>query len=332
MTFDSRISRRAFATSGGSAALVGLSGLGARPAFAQQGRPIQLILPVAAGSGVDALTRAAQTELQKAFGAPIVINNQPGAGGVVGTQLLTRAAPDGLTLSVISINHVIYPSVLKNLPFDPIADITPVMTLVTTPMVLVVSPKKVPAKSLKELTALLKANPEKYHYASSGAGTVLHLAGAMYLVQADLKATHVPYKGVGPMLNDLIGGHADMGVFAYPSIISHLKSGALTAIGVCSTARLAAAPDIPTMVEQGMPNYLIEGWSAVAGPPKLPASDVARIHAAFTAAYKSEFVATTIARQASSLEIRSPEQTAKFLKDELVKYATISKAIGLEPQ
>jgi len=276
--------------------------------------------------------RAAQNELSKAFAAPIVINNQPGAGGVIGTQQLVKSQPDGQTLSVISINHVIYPSVLKSVPFDPIADITPITTLVATPLILVVNPNKISARTAQELTALLNANPDKFHYGSSGNGTVLHLAGAMYVEQAGVKVTHVPYKGVGPLLTDLIGGQIDMAVIAYPSIISHLKSGALRAIGVASSQRMAVSPDIATFAEQGMPNMVVEGWSAAVGPPKLPAADVTRIHAAFTTAFKSAEVTDAIAKQASVLKIATPQQTLEFLKEELAKYASITKKIGLEPQ
>jgi tripartite-type tricarboxylate transporter receptor subunit TctC len=319
-----------------SAAAVLAAGLVMAPdgAPAQQpaGKTIQFILPVAAASGVDTLTRAAQNELSKALGAPIVINNQPGAGGVIGTQQMIRSAPDGATLSIISNNHVIYPSVLKSIPFDPIADITPIARIGSTPLVLVVNPGKIPAKGAQELIALLKANPDKHTYASSGNGTILHLAAAMFVEQAGVKATHVPYKGVGPMLNDLIGGQVDMGVLAYPSIISHLRSGALRAIGVASPQRIAPAPDLPTFLEQGMPNYLVEGWFAVIGPAKLPAAEVARVHAAFSTAFASAEVKEAMAKQANTISILPSDQTAAFMKSELAKYAAIVKKIGLEPQ
>src|SRR5438445_3193926 len=161
-------------------ALVALAML--MPAHAQMGeRPVKFILPVATASGVDTITRAAQPALSKALGAPVVVENQPGAGGIVGTQALVKSAPDGTTLSVVSNNHVIYPSVYKSLPFDPIADITPITIIGTTPMVLVVNPAKMPASNVRELVALLKAKPDFYNYASSGNGTILHLAAQMFL-------------------------------------------------------------------------------------------------------------------------------------------------------
>ncbi len=303
-------------------------------ALAQQasGKTVQFILPVAAASGVDTITRAAQNALAKALGATIIINNQPGAGGVIGTQAMVRSAPDGTTLSVISNNHVIYPSVLKSIPFDPIADITPIAILGSTPLVLVVNAAKVAAKTAGELTAMLKANPDKHSYASSGNGTILHLAAAAYADQAGVKVTHVPYKGVGPMLTDLISGQVDFGILAYPSVLSHIKSGALRPIGFTTPKRISAAGDIPTFAEQGMPNYIVEAWFAVIGPAKMPPAEVARINAAFKSAFDSPEVKEAMAKQANTVNITSPEEAATFMKSELVKYAGIVKKIGLEPQ
>jgi tripartite-type tricarboxylate transporter receptor subunit TctC len=300
-------------------------------ARAQTDRTIRFILPVAAASGVDTIVRAAGPALSKAFGQPIVIENQPGAGGVVGTQALVKSAPDGYTLSVVSNNHVIYPSVLKSLPFDPIADITPIAIVGSTPMVLVASPK-LPAKNAQELIALLKSKPGEMNYASSGNGTILHLATAMFLDESGTQAKHIPYKGVGPMLTDLIGGQVDFGVSSLPSVQQHLKSGALRAIGVATRERVAAAPDIPTMAEQGLPNYLVEGWFAVIGPAKLPATDVARIHQAVTAAFTSSDVQEAMAKQGNVINVTSPERAQQYFRSELAKYATLVKKAGVEAQ
>ena len=301
-------------------------------AVAQSDRPVKIILPVATASGVDTITRAASPALSKALGAPVVVDNQPGAGGIVGTQAMVRSPPDGQTLSVVSNNHVIYPSVYKSVPFDPVADITPIAVIGSTPLVVVVNPTKVSAKNAKELAALLKANPEKYNYASSGNGTILHLAAEMWMEQAGVKITHVPYKGVGPMLTDLIGGQVDIGVLALPSVQQHLKSGALRAIGTGAPKRLAAAPEIPTMVEQGMPDYLVEGWFAVVGPPKMQAADVKRIHDAFVVAFASPDVKEAMAKQGNTIDISTPEYAKEFFPKEMAKYARLVKKAGVELQ
>ena len=293
---------------------------------------VRFILPVGAGSGVDTIVRAASVALGKALGHPVVIENQPGAGGIVGTSTLVKSAPDGMTLSVVSNNHVIYPSVYKSLPFDPINDITPITVIGTTPMVLVVNPAKLPATNVKELVALLKAKPDTYNYASSGNGTILHLAAQMFLDEAQVKAKHIPYKGVGPMVSDLMGGQVDMGVLALPSIQAHLKSGALRAIGVGGNVRTPAAPDIPTIAEQGLPNYNMEGWFAVIGPAKLPPADVKRIHAAVVAAYAAPDVKDVMLKQGNSINPSSPEFAAQYFRTELAKYAQLVKKGGVEVQ
>ena len=300
-------------------------------AWAQSDRPIKFILPVATASGVDTIARAASPALAKALGAPVVIENQAGAGGIVGTSALVKSAPDGTTLSIVSNNHVIYPSVYKTIPFDPVADITPIAIVGSTPIVLLVNPK-VPAKNVQELIALMKAKPDELNYASSGNGTILHLATAMFLDQAGVTAKHIPYKGVGPMLTDLIGGQVDFATSSLPSVQQHIKSGALRALGVGTAKRLAAAPEIPTMVEQGMPNYLVEGWFAVIGPARLPAADVKRINAAVAAAFASPEVMDAMARQGNTIAVSTPEYAGQFIRTEMTKYATIVKKIGLEPQ
>ncbi|MGH6639055.1 MAG: tripartite tricarboxylate transporter substrate binding protein [Polaromonas sp.] len=295
-------------------------------------RAVRFILPVSAGSGVDTIVRAASVALGKALGHPVVIENQPGAGGIVGTSALVKSAPDGMTLSVVSNNHVVYPSVYKSLPFDPVADITPITVIGSTPLVLVVNPARVAATNVKELVALLKAKPDGYNYASSGNGTILHLAAEMFLDEAQVKAKHIPYKGTGPMVTDLVGGQVELGVLSLPSVQAHLKSGALRAIGVGGSARVAAAPDIPTLAEQGLSNYNMEGWFAVIGPAKLPAAEAKRIQAAVAAAYAAPEVKEAMAKQGNTINPTSPEVAAQFFRSELAKYARLVKKAGVELQ
>lgn len=196
------MNRRRLLIGAGAAALSS-----AAPAIAQTDKPIRFVLPNATGSGIDAITRAVQPALAKALGAAVVVENQPGAGGIVGLQTLARSAPDGMTLSFVSNNVVIFPSVLKSMPFDMPGDFTPIAVVGYTPVVLVVNPK-VPAKNAKELVALLKSRGDAMNYASSGNGTILHLACAMFLDVIGAKARHIPYRGVGAMVTDIIGGRS----------------------------------------------------------------------------------------------------------------------------
>jgi tripartite-type tricarboxylate transporter receptor subunit TctC len=298
------------------------------PSFAQTSlsdKPLRVILPVGPGSGVDTIVRAAGPSLSKALGQPVVFENMPGAGGITGTTALVKAPADGNTISVVSNNHVINPLVFKKLPYDAITDITPISVIGATPFVLVVNPTKVPAKNVKELVAFLKAKPGVYNYASSGNGTIIHLAGAMFIDEAGVEVRHIPYKGVGPMVTDLIGGQVELGVVALPAAQGHLKSGALRAIGVGGKTRAAAAPDIPTIAEQGLPNYEIAGWFAVIGPAKLPTEQIKRIHSAFVTAFTSPEVQETMAKQGNVINPTTPEAAAQYFRSEMARYAALVK-------
>ena len=309
----------------------GLLGLGAStlaaaalPAFAQSDKPVRIVLPISAGSGVDTIARAASLALGKAFGQPVVIENLPGAGGITGASAVAKAAPDGLTLGLFSNNHVINPAVYKKMPFDAIDDFTPISVIGATPLVLVAN-KDVPAKNAKELIALLKAKPDDLNYASSGNGTIIHLAGELFLEQAGVKAKHIPYKGTGPMVTDLIAGQVQFGVVALPAIQQHLKSGAVRAIGLCGAQRSPAAPDIPTLAEQGLSNYDVEGWFAVAGPAKMAPAEVRRVHDAFVKAFQSPDVVDAMNKQGNVIKPTSPEDAAKFFKSEATRYAALAR-------
>ncbi len=303
----------------------------AAPAWAQGDKSIRFILPNATGSGVDAITRAAQPALAKALGQAVIVDNQPGAGGIVGLQALARSAADGFTLGVVSNNVVIFPSVMKALPFDMPGDFTPIAVVGYTPVVLVVN-AKVPAANARELVALLKARNGEMNYASGGNGTILHLASEMFLDEAGAKARHIPYKGVGPMITDLIGGQVDFATAALPSVQQHLKSGALRAIGVATALRVAAAPEIPTFAEQGLANYQVEAWFAVIAPKGLPPAEVRRIHAAVTAAFNDPAVKETMARQGNVINVAAAESAMPFFRSELARYAQLVKKAGVEAQ
>ncbi|AMR82097.1 Bug family tripartite tricarboxylate transporter substrate binding protein [Cupriavidus nantongensis] len=295
------------------------------------GKPVRLILPISAGSGVDNIARAAGPALGKAFGQPVVIENLPGAGGITGAAAVVKAQPDGSTLGLVSNNHVINPSVFRTMPFDAIRDVTPISVIGTTPLVLVVNPK-VPAKNVKELVALLKAKPDSYNYASSGNGTIIHLAGEMFLDEAGVTARHVPYKGTGPMVNDLLAGQVEMGVVALNAVAPHLKAGTLRAIGLCGDKRSAAAPDIATIAEQGLPGYNVAGWFAVIGPAGMPAAEVKRTHDAFAKAFTSPEVLEAMKKQGTVIEPGTPEAAAAFFRSEAARYAALVKKANVKAE
>ena len=328
MNFDHNLSRRTVLAAGAATLAAGVLPLSA---FAQSGT-VRFVLPNATGSGVDAITRSAQPALGKSLNASVVVENQPGAGGIVGLQTLARSAPDGNTLSVVSNNVVIFPSVIKSLPFDMPNDFTPIAVVGATPMVLVVNPQRMNASNHKEFVALLKAKPGAYNFASGGNGTILHLATELYLEAAGATAKHIPYKGVGPMVTDLIGGQVDYATAALPSLQQHIKSGALKAIGALTPQRTPAAADIPTFAEQGLNNFAVEAWFAVIGPKGMSPASVKKAHDAVVQAFNDPTVKEAMAKQGNTINISSSEEAQAAFRRELAKYAALVKKVGLEPQ
>lgn len=315
-----------------AATLLFCAGAATLQARADTGKPLRLVLPVSAGSGVDTIMRAAAPSLTKALGGQaVVIDNQPGAGGLTGTGTVVRAPADGSVLGVVSNNHAVNPSVFKKMPFDAINDITPISVIGATPFVLVVNPK-VPAKNAKELQAMLKAKPDGYNYASSGNGTIIHLAGAMFVEAAGVQVRHIPYKGVGPMVADIIGGQVEMGVVAVPAVQGQLKSGQLRAIGVMGKQRVPSLPDVPTIAEQGFPDVDVAGWFALIGPAKMPAAEVKRLNAAVVSAFAMPETKEAMAKQDNIINPMTPEASAQFFKAEQERYARLVKAANVTPE
>ncbi len=300
--------------------------------FAQADRPVKFILPNATGSGVDAITRAAAPAIGKALGANVVVENQAGASGVIGLQALAKNPPDGFTLSVVSNNVVIFPSVIKNLPFDMPGDFTPIAVLGATPLVLVANPQKVAASNSRDFIAALRAKPDGYNFGSGGTGTILHLAAEMFVDEARVKARHIPYKGVGPMVTDLLGGQIDFAVLALPSVQQHIKSGALKAVGMCGDKRSAAAPEIPTFVEQGLTGYVIDAWFGVLGPKGMSAAAVKKANDALVQAFNDPAVKETMAKQGNTIAISTPEHAQRAFRSEMERFAALVKKVGIEPQ
>ncbi len=322
------ITRRNALVALSSTAAIALPGM----AWAQADRPVKFILPNATGSGVDAITRAAAPAIGKAMGANVVVENQAGASGVIGLQAMAKNPPDGFTLSVVSNNVVIFPSVIKNLPFEMPGDFTPIAVLGATPLVLVANPQKVPSGNSREFIAALRAKPDGYNFGSGGTGTILHLAAEMFVDEARVKARHIPYKGVGPMVTDLLGGQIDFAVLALPSVQQHIKSGALKAVGMCGDKRSAAAPEIPTFVEQGLPTYVIDAWFGVLGPKGMNAATVKKVNDALVQAFNDPAVKETMAKQGNTIAISTPEQAQRIFRSEMERFAALVKKVGIEPQ
>lgn len=295
----------------------------ALPALAQGEAPLRIILPLSAGSGVDANIRAAQNALARELRQPVVVENLPGAGGITGTAALVKAAPDGKTIAFVSNNHAVNPSVFKKLPYDSLADITPISVVGEGIFALVANPRNLTANNAQELAAALRARPDGYNYASSGNGTIIHLAAEMFIQAAHAKARHIPYKGTGPMLNDLIAGQVDFGVASLASVHGHLKSGQLRAVAVMGDSRAASLPDVATMKEQGFADVVVGGWFAAIGPRGLPPAQVQRLQTGIAGAFNSPEVREALLKQETQVHPGTPEQAARFLRAEQARYAGI---------
>jgi tripartite-type tricarboxylate transporter receptor subunit TctC len=288
---------------------------------------VRFIVPNMPGSGIDLSARAISERMGTALGKPVVIENMPGAGGIKGTMEIVRAPKDGNTIGMVSANHVINPSIYKDIPYEAMKDVSPISIVVTTPLVLAVNPK-LPARNAKELIALAKSQPGKLNYGSAGNGTVLHLAGELFCSEAGVKITHVPYKGGSQLVTDLIGGHVDMAVITVGMGVQQIKAGTLRAIGLLTPKRSSVLPDVPTMAEGGLPTYIFESWVMLIGPARLPQPVVKRLNAAMLETLKSKEVREALAVQGSDIVGSTPEDAMRAIERDLVKCAKLVKQSG----
>lgn len=308
------------AAAGGAAAL----GLPHAVHAQGNGKPLRVILPLSAGSGADGAMRAISNSLAKALGQPVVIENLPGAGGITGTAQIVRAPKDGSVIGVVSNNHVVNPSVYKNIPFDSLADITPITILGATPFVLVAHPS-LPAKTVQELIALAKAKPGVLNYGSSGNGTILHLAAAMLMDQAKLDIKHIPYRGMGPLMTDILGGQVQLGVVAVAPAAAYIQAGSLRALGVTTASRVPLLPGVPTIAEQGLPGFELDGWIAPVAPTGLPKAEIDRLYNAFKAAMDMPEARDALIAQGYEIKLTQPEAAAAFFRSEAARMAQVVK-------
>ncbi|GAA6121199.1 tripartite tricarboxylate transporter substrate binding protein [Acidovorax sp. FG27] len=322
------LTRRAAVTLGTAALATAWSGLRPARAQAHPDRPLRIILPLSAGSGADGAIRAISASLGKALGQPVVIENLPGAGGITGTAQIVRAPKDGSVIGVVSNNHVVNPSVYKNIPFDSLADIAPITILGATPFVLVANPA-VPAANVRELIAYAKAKPGVLNYGSSGNGTILHLGAAMFVDQAKLDIKHIPYKGMGPLMNDVLGGQVQLAVVAAAPAAPHIRSGALRALGVTTATRVPTLPGVPTIAEQGLPVFELDGWIAPVAPAGIPAAELARLFAGFKTAMEMPEARDALVAQGYEIKLTPPEQAAAFFRSEAARMAQVVKSAHL---
>jgi tripartite-type tricarboxylate transporter receptor subunit TctC len=293
-------------------------------------RPIALVVPFPAGGSTDLVARVVAERMGKELGQSIVVENRGGAGGNIGSAAVAKADPDGYTILMGTVaTHALNPALYRKMPYDAVADFAPVALLVVVPNVLVVNPN-FPAKNVQELVALLKEKPGEYSYASSGNGTPLHLSGELFKSMAGVDMVHIPYKGAGPALIDVMGGHVPIMFDNLPSSTEHIRAGKLRGLAVTTAERAPSMPDLPTIAESGLPGYETYTWNALFAPAGTPKDVIDRLNAAANTAVADPDVQAKLKDVGAVPKGSTPDELASHVKAELAKWAPIVKASGAQ--
>ncbi|MBU1360523.1 MAG: tripartite tricarboxylate transporter substrate binding protein [Gammaproteobacteria bacterium] len=316
----------------GTAALALAATFGlAAPLHAQDSfpsKPVKIIVGYAPGGSSDVTARLISNRLSQELGQPVIVENKPGAGGNIGADAVARATPDGYTILLAAAQQIVVnPSLYKNMPLDPLKDLAPITQLQTDHNLMVVNPS-VPAKNLKEFIAYAKSKPKEVTFSSPGAGSPAHLAGELLNQKAGLSMLHVPYKGSGAALNDLIAGHVTMAIDNMPALLPQVQAGKLRAIAVASTHRASAAPDIPTMEEAGLKGYVVGAWKGLMAPAGTPAPIIAKLHDAAVKVLADPEVRKRLVALGAEPVGDTPEQFAKTLREESKQWSALVKSTG----
>ena len=310
-------------------AVLGMSLTAAAVAQSYPVRPVRVIVPFSPGGAADTPGRVLLSKLSDALGQQVVVDNRPGAGSTIGAELVAKSAPDGYTLLMISNTHVISAALYKKLNYDVITDFTPVLQFGDAPNVLVVHPS-LPVKSIRDLIALAKAKPGQIDYASSGNGSSQHLFTALFTSMAGINMNHIPYKGSGQARTDLISGQVTVGMPGISSVIQHINSGRLRALGVTSAKRSPELPNKPTIAEAGVKGYEASLWLGLLGPAGLPKDVVSRLNTEVAKLLKSSEMQAQFQKIGTEVVYRDPAQWAAFIKSEREKWAKVVKVTGAQ--
>ena len=304
---------------------------GAASAQTYPTKAVRLVVPFLAGGSTDIVGRTVAQKLSEMWGQQAFVDNRPGGGTTIGTEMVAKAAPDGYTLLVTPAPFTINPSLLTKLPYDALTDFTPITLINTTPLVMVVNPG-VPAKNVKELIALAKAKPGKLNFGSSGTGGSNHLAGELFDAMAGVKMVHIPYKGNAGALTDIVGGHLDVVYNGITSAVALIRGGKLRALAVTSLQRSAALPDVPTLNESGLKGFEAVAWNGLSAPAKTPRDVIMKINADVIKIVNSPELKERLKADGSDPVGNSPEQYAAFLRNEIAKWAKVIKFAGVKPE
>lgn len=291
-------------------------------------KPIRLICPFPPGGTTDVVARLVAQKLTEAWKEQVIVDNRAGAGGIIGTELAAKAPADGYTVLLGSITtHAVNPALYKNLKFDPLKDFTPVSLVVSSPQLLAVHPS-LAAKSVKDLIALAKAKPGKLNYASAGVGTSPHLTFELFKSMAGIDAVHVPYKGTGPAITELVGGQVQMMITGVVALMPHVKSGKLRGLAVTSAKRVAALPDLPTIAESGVPKFDVSSWFGVFLPAGAPKPVLTKMNGEIRRMVEIPEVRTKLTSLGANPETNTPEEFAAYVKSEMAKWGKVVRDTG----
>jgi tripartite-type tricarboxylate transporter receptor subunit TctC len=293
-------------------------------------RPVRLIIPFPPGGSNDVVGRLVANQLSEKLGHKVFVDNRGGAGGVLGTEAAAAAAPDGYTLLIVSIAHAVNPALYK-LNYDPIKSFTPISILATGPNVLAVNPE-LPVKTVAELVALAKEKPGELDYASAGVGSFQHLGGELFKLTAGVNLQHVPYKGGGPAMQDVIAGHVKVMFSSLVQTTPFIQSGQLRALGTGGTKRNPILPDVPTIAEAGVPGYEANNWWGIMAPAGTPKEIVDRLYRDIQSTLKSPELTQAFDREGAAAVTMSTEEFAKYIENEIVKWGRVVKEGNIKAQ
>ena len=312
--------------------IVALVAVSALPVFAQTAafpnKPLRMVIPYPAGGPTDILARHVAADMGVVLGQQVVADNRPGANGVIGSEFVARAAPDGYTMLMTGIDqHIGNVLMYKSVPYDALNDFAPVTQVNSVPMVLVINPS-VAANNVAELVKIARAQPGKISYASSSIGSLSHLGGEQFRLMAGIDITHIPYKGGPPAVADLIGGQVNMMFINMPTGIGHVKSGKARILAVSSLRRVSQLPEVPTVDQAGLKGYDTQAWSGLYAPAGTPPEVIAKLNAEVVKILKMPAVREQLAAQGAEPVGDSPEEFARFMRDEIAKWAKLIKISG----
>ena len=297
---------------------------------AYPGKTIRIVVPWPPGGGTDLVARTVAQKMHETLGQPAIVDNRAGANGIIGADLVAKAQPDGYTVMITIASHAINATLYPKLPYDTLGDLAPVSLLAEYPFVITVHPS-LPARTLKEFIAFAKAHPGQLAYASSGNGSGPHLGMELFMSMSGISMVHVPYKGAGQAMTDLLSGQVPVFLNNFLASMQMIRAGKLRALAVTGRKRSQAAPEVPTVVEAGVPGYVVTGWYGMFVPAATPAPIVATLHAATVKALRSKDVTERLSNEAAEIVAGTPREFADFLKTEIAKWAAVIRKAQVRP-